>query len=158
MNEFIVTRQQYCHSGELVVEIAQGGRDYCNADALVERYPGEFEVYDSLVEAVEIAISIAEAWKWDTDKPVLIALGCTHGMTIPFEGQPAGEEAYAALREQAKQHDESLPRCSICGDILKEEYFSHDFSDDKFCSEYCCDKAAADFAEEEEEDDDGEED
>lgn len=139
--KFVVTRQCYWSNGEYVVEIAQGGLNYCNPDALASRYPGEFSEFTSLVEAAETAISIAEAWKQDTKDPIGIALGCTHGMTMPFEDQPAGEKAYAALREQAKKFDENRPRCPVCGDLLEEETYSHDFSDgERFCSDTCADR------------------
>jgi len=161
-NKFVVTRQCYWPDGGNIVEIAQGGRDYCNPNALVARYPGEFGEFTSLVEAVETAISIAETWKWDTSDPILIALGCTGGMTIPFESRPADEEVYADLREKAKKFDEGRPCCPVCGDLLEEETFSHAFSDgERFCSETCAGKDYHNIvgdSEEDEEDSDPEED
>jgi hypothetical protein len=160
--KFVVTRQCYWPSGENVVEIAQGGLDYCNPNALAARYPGEFYEFTSLVEAVETAVSIAEAWKQDTKDPIGIALGYTHGMTMPFEGQPANEEAYSDLREKAKKFDEGRPRCSVCGELLEEETYSHEFSDgERFCSDTCADKDYHNIvgnSEEDEEDIDPEED
>lgn len=159
-NVFVVTRQRYWPDGENVVEIAQGGLDYYNPDALVQKYLGEFEEHVSLFDAVSVAISIAEAWKKDTTEPILIALGCTHGMSIPFEGQPAGEEAYAALRKGAIEYDRGRPRCPRCGEILGEETFTHDFTEDQFCGAECADLDYEDYmtAFREEENDDGEED
>lgn len=157
--KFVVTRQKYWPEGECVVEIAQGGREYCNPDALVARYSGEFDEFTSLVEAVETAISIAEAWKQDTKEPIGIGMGCTGGMTIPFESQPANEDAYSDFREKAKKFDEGRPCCPVCGELLEEETYSHEFSDDnRFCSEYCRDKDYAELNGDSEEDEENSDD
>lgn len=77
---YIVTRQAYWPDGQLVVEIARGGIDYCNPDALVPKYPGEFQEFKNPKEAVQVALKILELWKTDY----------TCGMTIPFE--PVSED------------------------------------------------------------------
>ena len=60
-----VTRQVNTFEGTKVVEISQGGIDYCNPGALSKRYPGEFEEFANPVEAVEAAILIAQQWQKD---------------------------------------------------------------------------------------------
>lgn len=150
--KFVVTRQDYSSMGKkaLVVEKAQGGLDYCNPGALAQRYPGEFEEFSCLTEAVEAAIKIAESWKWDTDKKINIAVGCTHGCTIPFETEPAEEETYERLRKQAAEFDANLPRCHQCGDILGDDTLE-DEDGVKFCSEFCFERYHDDDTPEDEE-------
>lgn len=139
---FIVTRQNYSSMGlnELVVEVAAGGRDGANPGAFAPRDEyaklGEMDIFVSLSEALEAAIAIAEAWKWDTKKPIMIAIGTNHGGTIPFETEPAEEATYERLRKAAAEYDAKLPRCTYCGDILEEDAIE-DEDGEKFCGEYC---------------------
>jgi hypothetical protein len=84
-----ITRQCQWATSANVVEVSSGGIDYANADALCEKYPGEFKEFKDPVECIETAISIAR--QWQTDEPNLlieIATGNTHGFSIPFEGEP----------------------------------------------------------------------
>ena len=59
---YCVTRQMYWPGGTKVVEIADGGLDYCNPDALVSKYNGEFEEFVSPLEAVRTAVRILLQW------------------------------------------------------------------------------------------------
>ena len=70
--EFTVTRQRRWPDGLNIVEITQGGKDYTGSDALVERYPGEFQTYIGLEEATLAAISIARLWKHDSKGKIYI--------------------------------------------------------------------------------------
>jgi len=62
---YAVTRQSYWPEGQLAVEVAGGGLDYCNPDALVGKYPGEFEEFLDPREAVKTAIEICREWRAD---------------------------------------------------------------------------------------------
>lgn len=139
---FTVTRQNQWPDGDLVVEISEGGLDYCNPGALSERYPGEFEQFEDPREAVETAIKIGEAWKKDKpDEEIGIAHGSTGGMTMPFSGEELSEDVFSELREWAKQEWESLEKCAHCGEILgKERYGCHEIGEYDCCSEYCADE------------------
>jgi len=148
----------------MVVEISDGGIDYCNPDALSAKYRGEFEEFADPREAVETAITIAQQWQADApDKTILIDHGGTGGMTMPFDGMELGEETYTALREWANSQYEELEKCCRCGDILGKERWTHPelCEEEKFCSENCCDNAYWDMMkeleEEEEEEDEDEE-
>lgn len=141
ISDFTVTRQCPYHSGNNVVEISQGGIDYTGADALCQKYAGEFETFQGMTPAVEAAIEIAEAWKKDTKDPIYISHGCSHGMGLSFDEEEATEEVYASLRQFAKEFDEKLPRCAQCGELLgKDRYGSHDVGEYDCCSEYCAEQ------------------
>lgn len=135
---FFVSRQ--CYWGmepdeQNVVEVAQGGLDYSNADMLCSVYDGEGEEYTGMVAAVEAAIKIA-AW-WRKDDPQLtiqVATGNTGGMTIPFEGEPDTGK----ILEEAKEFDAKLPHCPQCAEIAKLEWHHELSEEEKFCSENCC--------------------
>ena len=60
--KYTVTRQHQWDTGNYVVEISGGGIDYCNPDALGKSFPGEFEEFEDVREAVDTAIQIAEQW------------------------------------------------------------------------------------------------
>ena len=139
MSQFTVTRQCQWPTGKRIVEISEGGLDYTNPDALAQRYPGEFETFTGMVEALETAIAIAEAWKKESAQKIYIGIGNTHGFTMPFEGVSACKTNYRKLRTQAKKYDEALPHCPQCGDIMpsKENCYTHKFCDEEFCSENC---------------------
>ena len=137
-NLWTVTRQRYWPDGAEVVEVAQGGRDYSNPDALGAKYSGEFEEFTDPREAVTTAIGILRAWRADSKHPrkIRLALGCTYGNTMPFEPITIREaqKAAADLYEKA-------PKCAECGDILGRETYRHDYSDDeRFCREYCAEQ------------------
>lgn len=85
-----ITRQvQWATEGEHVVEVSSGGIDYANPDALCKKYPGEFDEFEDPVECMDTAIEIAKKWQLDEPNELIqIGTGYTHGMTMPFEGEP----------------------------------------------------------------------
>ncbi len=99
---YTVTRQLQWPEGTPVVEISAGGRDYTNPDALSPCYPGEFEIFDDPVEAVETAISICRAWRKDGKKEARIGHGATGGMTLPFDSCTFEEARLWAKQRRAK--------------------------------------------------------
>lgn len=144
---FFVSRQCYWGvdpSEQNVVEVAQGGLDYANADMLCVAYPklDEGETFKGMTPAVEAAIKIAEAWK--KDKPELeihVAAGSTMGFTMPFVGGDHPDDTQKLL-EEAKEFDEKLPKCPVCGEIDELTWsLVDDAIGEKFCSEECCWKA-----------------
>jgi len=140
---FTVTRQHRWPDGEKIVEITQGGIDYSGSDALCKRYAGEMEEYQGLTPATEAAIAIAKAWQADApNDDIQIAVGNTHGMGLHLSEEPATEEVFARMLAEAKQFDETLPRCVQCGDLLgKEKWHPLDMDADDYpcCSEHCAD-------------------
>ena len=88
---YTITRQAYWPDGQLVVEIARGGIDYCNPDALVKKYPGEFQEFEDPREAAQVALKILKCWGRDCPGvEIQIAYGDTCGTTMPFE--PVSED------------------------------------------------------------------
>jgi len=85
MMKLVVTRQLQWPEGKRVVEVSVGGIDYVNPDALVAKYPGEFEEFGEPREAVEAAIRICRKWREDGAKDAKVGFGSTGGFTIPFE-------------------------------------------------------------------------
>ena len=148
---YAITRQDYWGSEDderYCVEIATGGLDYANADALAGKYPGEFDVYEDPREALDVAIEIAKAWQKDQpDIIVNISHGFTGGMSMPFE--PSDEDE---LKEWAQKEYDKLPKCARCGGVIKEAWFNpHSaFTGFEFDSEYCADQDYFDNLEEEE--------
>jgi len=134
---YTVTRQLQWPEGRSVVEVSAGGPDYTNPDALVARYPGEFETFADPREAVKVAIAICRAWRKDGEKRASVGVGATGGMTMPFEPCTFKEARAWAERKYAK-----LPKCARCGAILGATvYVPIDVdSDFKFCSEYCAEE------------------
>ena len=131
---FTVTRQHQWPDGAFVVEVSAGGLDYTNPDALVAKYPGEFEEFSDPREAVNTAIEIIRAWRKDSKHRITIGVGSTHGMTMPFD-----EGTFKHAREWAKQLWESMPKCA-CGEPLpdkRDRYRADDWSGEEFCSEAC---------------------
>lgn len=125
-----------------IVEIAQGGLDFANADMLVSKYAGEGEEYTDPREAVTAAIEIAKQWRQDApDLTIGIGHGYTAGMTIPFEASDSDE-----LIKWANETWEKLPKCSRCGEVLPEEYYI--LEDEKLCSEYCHEERSRELFEE----------
>lgn len=150
---FTVTRQKRWDDGVNLVEITQGGLDYVNPDMLVPKYRNEGETTASLCEAVENAIEIAESWQEDSKEEIFIACGNTHGMTAHLDEMELNEENYKILKEQAEKIDDSLPQCDRCGKIIdaKKHIIHTELSDERFCSEYCADKAYENYMDELEE-------
>lgn len=144
---YTVTRQLQWPEGTPMVEVSVGGIDYCNPDALVARYGGEFEEFPNPIEAVETAIDICRSWRKDGEKEAQIGIGATLGMTMPFE-----ECSFKSAREWAKKKYASLPKCPQCGDIIEDgqEKWTSGFItsegelvlDDEYlyCSEHCAEK------------------
>ena len=137
---YTVTRQLQWPEGAPVVEVSVGGIDYTNPDALVSRYPGEFDTYDDPREAVETAISICREWRKDGQPKARVGVGSTLGMTMPFE--PC---SFDYARRWAAKRFEALPKCDRCGKPLPERHYVHpDLDDQRFCSECCADEEARD--------------
>lgn len=82
---YTVTRQSYWPDGDPVVEVAVGGIDFVNPDALVAKYPGEFKSFWDPRQAIKVAIEICQQWREDGEPKAQLAIGNTGGFTIPFE-------------------------------------------------------------------------
>ena len=149
--EFTVTRQIQWPGGDRVVEISQGGIDYTNPGALSPQFEGEFETFVGLTPAVKAAFAIAHQWKNGR-----VAVGHTHGMTMPFEdGVRANRRGFVKLMKQAVAFDAKLERCVECGDILPDVdkrwgVFGWD-GECNCCSEYCADERCRSYMREIEE-------
>ena len=146
---FTVTRQTQWSTGMSIVEISAGGLDYTNPDALVAKYPGEFEEFCDPREAVETAIKICKDWIKDGEKGARIGYGYTGGMTLPFE-----VSTFTRARKWASETWDNLEKCPSCGEVvtyLEEWYVAGLYTEsdfmpfddgDKYCSEYCAEKAS----------------
>lgn len=153
LSRFYVSRQVQWPDGEHVVEIAQGGLDYCNPGMLTPHRAlkplGEGREYVDPVEAVEAAIAVRKGWielltASGKDVPEIgIGMGFTGGGTMPFS--PTSDED---LMKRAEALRETMPKCSRCGDLLSGEHFTlpDDPFDDKFCSAECAEREADDRA------------
>ena len=113
---YTVTRQLQWPEGTPMVEVSFDGIDYCNPDALVQRYGGEFEEFQNPIEAVEAAIDICRSWRKDGKKEAQIGIGATLGMTMPFE-----ECSFESAMEWAKKEYASLHKCPQCGNLIEEK-------------------------------------
>lgn len=140
---YTVTRQRQYPDGDFMVEISFGDYDYVNPDARPERYEGEGQTYTSAVEAVNVAIAIQKQWQSDCpNDEILIGMGNTMGMTMPFD--PEDPEV---LLEKAERIDFEAAKCEQCGDIIPDgqAYQACDVFGEllygEYCSEHCCDKA-----------------
>ena len=117
---YTITRQLQWPDGARVVEVSEGDINYVNPDALVQRYPGEFEQFERPMEAIKTAITICRAWRKDGQKNVKVAIGCTHGMTMPFE--PTTFKKLVALgRKLEADYKEEAERKKLSTDS-DEEY------------------------------------
>ncbi len=144
---YTVTRQLQWPGGDPMVEVSEGGIDFTNPDALVEKYEGEFKEFESPVEAVKVAIKICRAWRKDGERRARVGVGATGGMTIPFE---AG--SFSEVRKWSEKVNEKLEKCPACGSVVEDlkewwqagEFIGNDFMpyDDgyKYCSECCAEK------------------
>ncbi|MDO8490838.1 MAG: hypothetical protein Q7T04_02340 [Dehalococcoidia bacterium] len=64
---------------------------------------------------------------------------------------PFDTGTFKALLAWADKIFEKLPKCDRCGDLLPEHYYTvQELYGDKFCSEYCAERAYADAFREEE--------
>jgi len=144
---YTATRQLQWPEGTPMVEVSIGGIDYCNPDALVARYGGEFEEFSNPIEAVETAIDICRSWRKDGEQEAKIGIGATLGMTMPFE-----ECSFESAREWAKKEYMSLPKCPQCGNLIekKQELWTSGFVTSEggfvpdgeylYCSETCAEE------------------
>ena len=117
------------------MEIAYPGIDYAGTDMLATDYPGEGE-YDDPREALLAAIKVRECLQADyPDEKIGIAFG--HFDMVEGESQDLEE-----LRTEIEKHYESLPKCDICGNIIKDKHIILDDPDfGRFCSEFCAEEA-----------------
>lgn len=143
---YVVTRQLQYPDGNHVVEISSGGIDYTNPDALAAKYTGEFEEFADPREAVDVGWQIAAAWQRNLrangdDNEVMIAMGCTGGDTMPFDGEPLLFANFLQMRKSARIKWEKLPKCDQCGELLgKERFGSWEHNEFNCCSEYCAER------------------
>lgn len=141
MEKWTVARQIQWPEGDPVVEISASGIDYTNPDALVQKYPGEFEEFTDPRGAVKVAIEICRKWRRDGEK-AHIGIGATGGMTMPFD-----RITFWDAEVWAKERYQSLEKCEFCGEILPEEYWTPEFPHGKFCSEFCVEEFMKDYEE-----------
>ena len=131
--KYFVSRQKYWPHGDLVVEVATGGRDYSNPDMLVPKFPGEASEHHDPREAVSVAIRIADAWKVESGRTdIEVRTGYTHGFTAPFENG-----SYEDARQWAQKQYEQLEKCEACGSLIEDDWYTDSFGEGKFCSEWC---------------------
>ena len=146
ITKWVGSRQSYWPDGEMVVEIAGGGRDYANPDMLVPKWAdlGEGDEFTDPREAAKAAIAIAEAWRTSVEEPVTVRYGYTAGFTCPFDESTDGE--VVAWANDVYEH---LPKCAMCGGIAREHWkLPDDDLDEVFCSPRCCYLALAEAEEE----------
>lgn len=146
---YTVTRQIQWPEGLPIVEVSCGGLDYCNPDALVGKYSGEFEEFKNPIEAVDAAISICRQWRKDGESKATVGIGATGGFTMPFDSCSFKNAARWAVKEL-----ETLEKCPYCNSILDnpEEYYNAGFFTEaafipyedglKYCSGYCAEKSS----------------
>jgi hypothetical protein len=143
---WFVSRQRYWPDGDLMVEIAGGGRDYSNPDMFSPKYPGEGKEYADPREAVKAALTIRDLWKKDApDEEIGVDEGCTGGWTMPFDGSDDDTLIAWAEKEYA-----DLEKCALCGKILpakRERWQANDWSGEEYCSEDCARIVSEDEAE-----------
>lgn len=142
MCKFTVTRQNQWTEGTLCVEINQGSLDYANPGMYSVKYSrlGEGDTFTGMKPAIEAGIAVYKAWKADSpDKEIGIAVGNTHGMTMPFDGEELTPEVESALLARAEEHDSELDKCERCGEILGKERYGYD-GEYNFCSEFCAEE------------------
>jgi hypothetical protein len=150
---FTVTRQSQWPEGTLIVEISQGSLDYANPGMLCVKYRnlGEGDTFTGMTDAVEAGIKIARQWAKDARTHIQIAVGCTGGNTLPFEGQRISAKVERELRAKAKDFDAKLPKCENCGEILGEQRYGDGYSGEyDCCSQYCAEQRYYAIEEEEE--------
>jgi hypothetical protein len=145
MTLYFVSRQAYWGvepEDAYIVEVAIGGCDYANADMLTCRWPslGEGREFSNPIEAVDAAIEICNAWRKDGCITAHVGYGATGGGTMPFDPL-----SYDNARTLAQAAYDKLPKCDQCGELLGKETFTHPWAmnDEKYCREYCAEKAYA---------------
>jgi hypothetical protein len=137
---WFVSRQHYYYQDILVVEIAYPSIDYSSPDMLIPKYKGEGESYSNPIEALNVAISILEAWQADNPEE---EIGITYGSFNGFEGKTY--DNLEELKQLIQKEYDQLPKCAYCNELIDEkEYFVNDdsqFNEEKFCSEVHAEKA-----------------
>ena len=110
--------------------------------------------FTSMVKAVDAAIARATAIRlengWAADNDSLMI----HPIQLASYPCDLSDQSLAELRQWAVEHDEKLPKCDHCGEIIGRETYTNSESEwtgFKFCSEYC---AEMNMSHEEEDDDD----
>lgn len=159
--EFTVTRQKRYQDGLSVVEINQGNIDYANPGMLTSRYwrEGEGDTFIGMGEAIKHGLAVARRWEKDNpETKIYIAIGNTHGMSLPLDEMELNQETEQLLTEKARIFDNQLPKCSHCGEFLgKERWYPQDYliGEEEFvcCSENCAteERSEMDNIEEDEE-------
>jgi len=155
MSKWFLSRQCYWgveYDERLVVEIAGGGCDYANADMLSDP-GGEYyrlgcdQEYTDPREALKAAILVRDKWKeLDPGEEIRIEHGHTGGYTMPFMSFPTDED----LQKWADAAYAKLEKCIRCGEIIVGNYFYNLGDPDlHLCSEYCAERAMADYEMEE---------
>lgn len=141
---YLVTRQSnFYDNGAFSVEIAHG-LDNVSPGALASRFTGEFEEFNSPIEAAEVAIRIRKEWAKIPMDSELLSEG-----TIPFV--ISGSSAFglyptvadgftaAGLRRWSRKAFANSPKCDYCGDIVpKADNYRDDFGEYfTACDDYC---------------------
>jgi hypothetical protein len=112
--------------------------DYCNPDALGQKYPGEFQEFADPRDAVETAIEIARQWRKVSHKRIPVGVGYTHGMTMPFDSG-----TFRDARLWAKEVYTKLSKCAGCNEPMQDEtWHANDWDGLEYCSEHCATRAA----------------
>ncbi len=134
-----ISRQIYYYTGDHVVEIQCGGIDYAGPDMLVCAFGyGEGREFDDPKEATLEAIKVLRAWRKAEPES---------DINLTVRGRLAGE--WGCEGEPMPVHDvivwaraefDRLDRCPRCAEIMptnERDWWSHEFTDIKFCSENC---------------------
>lgn len=140
---YYVCRQLYYYTGELMVEITEGGLDYAGPDMLVNRYPDEAEAYQHPRQAAQAAIKIQKLWQADEPADTVhICVRSQVGGYFGLEGEPITPADLLAWTHAAWA---ALPKCQRCGDVMPENGYGNEFTifdnEYPFCSENCADNA-----------------
>lgn len=137
---YFVSRQISYPDGEPYVEIETCGLDYASPGMLTSRYPGESKEYEDPEEAAEAAIAIRTLWQGDEKEAINISIGTTGGgLAVHCPEEMADDE----VRRWAETESKSIERCDRCGDPLPKKFYRRpdDWTGEKFCSEYCVERA-----------------
>jgi len=143
-HKWYVSRQAYWPTGEKVVEIAAGGRQYANPDKLADNEAfkrlGSSREYDDPRQAIEAAFKVRDEWKKTAD--VRIEIGCTHGFTIPFQERLNERQLRERVAEMWDKILADTPKCQNCGDPIwgDDWWYIPELGEElRFCSEACVD-------------------
>lgn len=147
---YYVCRQWYYYTGELMVEITEGGLDYAGPDHLSEMYPGEGKAYKKPQSAALAAIKIRDRWQKDEpDNKVHI---CVRSQLAGYFGEEGDPISVGNLARWARETWANLPKCARCGDVLPEEKWGNVYTvfegEYPYCSENCAENDYVDMFEE----------